>query len=234
MAASRCRDLRKDIRIGHTDCGSGPVICGAGVSGARHSVFVFNSPQWILLPGIYPATSKSLCIHSFLWQAVSQLNNTYCLVLPVFSYPEAGWIFPIKCYSRLALDPAHTQEKDGWVDRIWSNVAVMIRCTIICRPQAGCVLGAETQLLTCPVVNMSHVAVCITDTVSFREWTGTGEDGHNLGSERRTRWEKMCLSRLVENGVTEGSIPHQEGGNCVPTALCPVQVGKRELQAVVG
>lgn len=153
MAASRSRYLRKGIRTAHADHGSGPVICGAGISGARHSVFVFNSPWWILLPGIYPTNSKSLCIHSFLWQAVSQLNNTYCLVLPSFSYPEAGWVFPVGCHSRSALDPAHSWEMDGWVDGAWNNVAVVIRCVIISRPQAGCVLGAKTQLLTCLVVN---------------------------------------------------------------------------------
>lgn len=194
MAASRSRYLRKDIRTGHTDRGSRAVICGAGISGARHSVFVFNSPWWILLPGIYPATFKSLCIHSFLWQAVSQLNNMYYLALPIFSYPEAGWVFPVGCRSRLALDPAHTEEMDGWADGVWNNVAVMIRCAIISRPQAGCVLGAERQFLTCLVVNRSHVAVCIMEKVSFQEWTGTGEDGHNLGSEWRTAWEKMCSS----------------------------------------
>lgn len=186
------RYLRKDIRTGHAGCGSGPVICGAGISGARHSFFVFNSPWWILLPGIYPANSKSLCIHSFLWQAVSQLNNTYCFMLPIFSYPEAGWVFFVRLHSRSALDPAHTWEMAGWLAGVWNNVAAMIRCTIISRPQAGCVLGAKTQLLTCLVVNRPHVTVCILEKVSF--WEGTGEDGHNLEGKWRISWTKMCLS----------------------------------------
>lgn len=37
--------------------------------------------------------------------------------------------------------------------------------------------------------------------------------------------ERVCQ---VENGMTEGSVPHQESGNCLPTALCPLQVSKRE------
>ena len=41
--------------------------------------------------------------------------------------------------------------------------------------------------------------------------------------------ERVCQ---VENGMTEGSVPHQESGNCLPTALCPLQVSKREQQAV--
>lgn len=109
---------------GLADCGSGPVICGAGISCARHSVFVLNSPWWILLPGIYLANSKSLCTHSFLWQAVSQLNNTYCLVLPIFSYPEAGWVFSAGRHSRPAPDPADKGEMDGWVDGIWNSSAL--------------------------------------------------------------------------------------------------------------
>lgn len=165
------------------------MICGAGISGARHSAFVFNSPWWILLPGIYLANSKSLCTHSFLWQAVSQLNNTYCLVLPIFSYPEAGWVFSAGCHSSPAPDPAHTGEVEGWVNGIWNNVAVVIRCAIISRPQAGCVLGAKTQLLTCLVANRSHGAVCVMDKGRFWEWTG--EDGHSLGREWRAAWNQI-------------------------------------------
>lgn len=84
---------------GHAGRGSGPVTGGAGISGATHNAFVFNSPRWILLPAIYLAHSKSLCSHRFLWQAVAQLNNTHCLVLPISSCPEAGWVFSAGCHS---------------------------------------------------------------------------------------------------------------------------------------
>lgn len=86
----------------------------------------------------------------------------------------------------------HEKWLAGWLAGVWNNVAAMIRCTIISRPQAGCVLGAKTQLLTCLVVNRPHVTVCILEKVSF--WEGTGEDGHNLEGKRRISWTKMCLS----------------------------------------